>query len=170
MLRPSRGAALDRSWQAHALRLLLRLQQKADYALAPDIQAVEAKLVGAPFTVTLRLVAVAESAATLDATRGELAQFQQGYATTSSVQLNIGSVHSGAAAGNYYGMVPVTVRAATTGGGTQTFVGCYTVHLGEPANQAVPPFQPMAIQAAHIQQVPNAANTGVLMNVVCDDR
>jgi hypothetical protein len=34
----------------------------------------------------------------------------------------------------------------------------------------VPPFQPMAIQAAHIRQVPNDANTGVLMRTVCDNR
>ena len=86
------------------------------------------------------------------------------------MQLTIGRVQSGAAAGNYYSMVPVTVRAATSVGGQQTFVDCYTVHLGDPANQAVPPFQPMAIQAAHIRQVPNDANTGVLMSTACGNR
>jgi hypothetical protein len=97
-------------------------------------------------------------------------QFQQGYATTQSVHLTLGTVRTGAATGNLYGRVPVRVIATTTGGGTQTFVGCYTVHLGDPANQAVPPFQPMAIQAAHIRQVPNDANTGVLMSTVCGNR
>ena len=97
-------------------------------------------------------------------------QFQQGYATTQSVHLTVGTVRTGAATGNLYGRVPVRVIATTTGGGRQTFVGCYTTHLGEPANQAVPPFHPMAIQSAHVQQVPNDANTTVLMHAICDHR
>ena len=97
-------------------------------------------------------------------------QFQQGYATTQSVHLTIGTVRTGAATGNLYGRVPVRVIATTTGGGRQTFVGCYTTHLGEPANQAAPPFHPMAIQSAHVQQVPNDANTTVLMHAICDHR
>ena len=97
-------------------------------------------------------------------------QFQQGYATTQSVQLTAGTVRTGAATGNLYGRVPVRVIATTTGGGRQTFVGCYTTHLGEPANQAVPPFHPMAIQSAYVQQVANDANTTVLMHAICDHR
>ena len=86
------------------------------------------------------------------------------------MQLKLGKVRTGAAAGNFYAMVPVTVIATTTGGAMQTFVGCYTAHLGDPYNQAVPPFQPMAIQLAHMQHVAHDANTTVLMNAICDRR
>src|SRR4029453_3463083 len=81
--------------------------------------------------------------------------FQQGYDGTQSVQITIGSVTAGAAAGNLYYSVPTTLVAQTTGGATQTFVGCYVLHLGQPANQDTPPFQPLAIQSANVRQVSN---------------
>lgn len=95
------------------------------------------------------------------------AQFQQGYATTQSVQLTTGNVSSDAGASNYYYQVPVALKAQTTTGATQTFVGCYTLHLASPAAQATPPFQPLGIVSAKMQQVPNSANIGVLLNQSC---
>lgn len=94
-------------------------------------------------------------------------QFQQGYAHTAAVQLTAGPVVTGAAAGNLYFSVPVTLRATTAAGATQTFVGCYRLHIGQPANQAEPPFQPLGIQSASIRQVPNDADAAALMAQSC---
>jgi hypothetical protein len=95
------------------------------------------------------------------------AQFKAGYANTASVDLTIGQVAGGVAAGNLYFQVPTTLVAHTTEGQTQTFVGCYTLHLGQPAVQDLPPFQPMAIQSANVRPVPNDANASVLMAQAC---
>ncbi|MGB8647559.1 MAG: hypothetical protein WCF84_20160 [Anaerolineae bacterium] len=94
-------------------------------------------------------------------------QFQQGYANTASVQLTTGTVISSAGAGNFYYQTPVTLVAQTGNGVTQTFVGCYTLHLSNPGIQATPPFQPLALQSATVQQVANNANTTLLMGQAC---
>jgi hypothetical protein len=94
-------------------------------------------------------------------------QFRQGYAETKSVQLTTGDVRTGAAAGNLYYSVPVTLKATTTAGATQTFVGCYTLHLAQPQLQATPPYQPIGITDADIQQVPNDADTAARMAEAC---
>jgi hypothetical protein len=74
------GWALNRGWRARATALKLGLEQKQDYALAPDVAALESKLAAAPFTVTLRAVAVAEddadARAALDAVEDALAAYQ----------------------------------------------------------------------------------------------
>lgn len=95
------------------------------------------------------------------------AQFRQGYADTASVQLATGTVQSDVGAGQLYYKVPVTLVAQTTRGVTQTFVGCYTLHLGRPEIQTAPPFQPMGITAATIKQVANSADTAALMDQAC---
>jgi hypothetical protein len=93
--------------------------------------------------------------------------FQQGYANTASVHLTLGVVLAGAAAGNLYYAVPTTLVATNTDNSVETFVGCYLLHLGQPANQGVPPFQPLAIQSATVRQVPNGTNTAPLMSQAC---
>lgn len=97
-------------------------------------------------------------------------QFRQGYANTLNVNVTFGAVGSGVAAGNLYFSVPVELQAQTSDHVTQTFVGCYVVHLGQPANQTVPPFQPMAIQSAKIDQVASIASTGDLLTNACKDQ
>ncbi len=94
-------------------------------------------------------------------------QFQQGYSDTKSVQLTIGDVQAGAAAGNLYWSVPATIVSTMNNGSTQTFVGCYQVHLGSPQLQAQPPFQPAGIQKADVQKVDNNADTASLMAQAC---
>jgi len=94
-------------------------------------------------------------------------QFEQGYANTESVELTTGTVQSGAAAGNFFYSAPVTLVAKTSNGTTQTFVGCYTLHLANPGVQAVPPFQPMGIRSATVQPVSNNADTAALMSQAC---
>jgi hypothetical protein len=94
-------------------------------------------------------------------------QFQQGYSNTQSVKLTTGRVTSDAGAGQFYYSVPVTLVAFTKDNKTQTFVGCYQLHLANPSIQGTPPFQPLGIRSATIQQVANGANTMALMRHTC---
>src|SRR5205807_10194686 len=89
------------------------------------------------------------------------------YADTASVDLTLGDIGTGVGAGQLYFTVPVTLVATLTDGSSQTFVGCYTLHLARPQLQAVPPFHPLAIQRASIQQVEDSADTGGLMAQSC---
>ncbi len=96
-----------------------------------------------------------------------LDQFTQGYSTTQVVTATFGSVTSDAGAGQFYSQVPVTLRAQLEDGTTQTFVGCYVLHLSNPDIQAAPPFQPLAIDSAHVEEVANDADTNTLLSEVC---
>lgn len=94
-------------------------------------------------------------------------QFQQGYANTAVVQLVAGTPTGNPGAGQLYYTLPVTLKAQTMAGAAQTFVGCYTLHLARPSIQAAPPFHPLGISSAKLQEVPNDANTDVLMGQSC---
>jgi hypothetical protein len=94
-------------------------------------------------------------------------QFEKGYADTQSVQMSTGPIQSGVAAGQLYWQVPVSLVAKTTSGATQTFVGCYTVHLARPELQAAPPYHSMGITLARVTSVANNANTTELMKTSC---
>lgn len=56
-----------------------------------------------------------------------------------------------------------------TTGGTQTFVGCYILNRVQPGVQGAPPFQPLAIDQAHVQQVANGANLTPLLAQACQN-
>ncbi len=94
-------------------------------------------------------------------------QFKQGYANTLFVDVTFGQVGGGVAAGNLYFGVPVKLVSKTSDKGVETFVGCYTVHLAQPANQVVPPYNPMEIQSADIKQVNDSANVSDLLKRAC---
>ena len=94
-------------------------------------------------------------------------QFQQGYSDTASARLIAGIVTSDAGAGQLNYSVPVTLLAQTTAGATRIFVGCYQLHLSQPAIQGIPPFRPLGITGAQIKQVPNDSNTAALMGQSC---
>jgi hypothetical protein len=94
-------------------------------------------------------------------------QFVKGYASTESIDLTIGNVTSNPGAGQLNYQVPVTLLAKHADSTSQSFVGCYAVHLAEPDLQSVPPFHPMAIATAKVQQVPNDANYAALMGIAC---
>jgi hypothetical protein len=96
--------------------------------------------------------------------------FQQGYADTVSVGVTLGDVSTGVGAGQIYFTVPVTLVATMSDASIQTFVGCYTLHLARPQLQAVPPFRPLAIQRATIEQVDNGADTAALTAQSCPQR
>ena len=97
-------------------------------------------------------------------------QFQQGYATTLYVGVTFGSVGEGVGLGHIYYSVPVELQSKTSDSGVQTFVGCYTLHLGNPANQTSPPFKPLAIQSATIDQVASIASAQDLLAKACNDQ
>ncbi len=98
---------------------------------------------------------------------GTFANFQAGYAGTDTITLSTGAVGSSAGAGQLYYVVPVTLNSLLTNGSTQTFVGCYVMHLSQPGIQAEPPFRPMGIQSAVIKQVTGGANADTLRSQAC---
>jgi hypothetical protein len=94
------------------------------------------------------------------------AQFQAGYANTQSTQLTLGTITSSGAAGHIYFNTPVVFVVQTTGG-TQTFFGCYIMNWVQPGVQGAPPFQPMAINQAHVQQAANGTDAASLLAGAC---
>lgn len=95
--------------------------------------------------------------------RQPFSQFQQGYASTQSVVLTTSPASSNIGAGQIHYTLPVTLTAHNTDGTTQTFVGCYVLHLLNPGIQTTPPFQPLGIESADIRQVPNDAHLGTAL-------
>ena len=94
-------------------------------------------------------------------------QFQKGYENTASVELSTGTVSSDAGAGQIYYSVPAVLKSQTTAGVQQTFAGCYTLHLAQPAIQATPPFEPLGIRSGNLSQVANDSNTADLLANAC---
>ena len=94
-------------------------------------------------------------------------QFQSGYASTASVVLTTGKVSSSGAAGSMYYTVPTVIVAHTSTGVTQTYAGCYILRLGDPLNQTVPPFAPMAIHSASVKSYPNSSDHAALLAQAC---
>lgn len=94
-------------------------------------------------------------------------QFEAGFGKTKAVQLTTGKVTSDAAMQKVTFQVPVTLVTTLTNGSKQTFVGCYTIRQVSPKASSLPPFRPMHIDSAKIQQVSNKANTALLMQQSC---
>lgn len=100
--------------------------------------------------------------------RPDFQRFTAGYQDTASVSVTLGTITGDAGAGQLYSLVPVALIARTTAGDTQTFIGCYMLHLSQPAVQGTLPFQPWGIQSAQVTQVDNTANTVDLLSQVCE--
>jgi hypothetical protein len=94
--------------------------------------------------------------------------YAAGYASTDSITVTFGTVQSEGAAGSLYYKVPLAEVVLTTSSTTQTFVGCYTLRLGQPANQTTPPYQPMGITAGNFTQVANGTNVTALLSTACN--
>lgn len=88
-------------------------------------------------------------------------QFETGYANTNTVRLTIGKVMSEGAAGTFYFQVPVKLVATHADTSEHTYVGCYIIRQPNPQNFGAPPFIPMSIYSAKIQEVSSHANTAV---------
>jgi hypothetical protein len=93
--------------------------------------------------------------------------FQGGYADTDSVSVTLGEALADAGAGQLHYRLPVALTATTTSG-TQSFVGCYVLHLAQPAIQGVPPFQPLAIQSAQVVSASSLADATGQLPHACD--
>jgi hypothetical protein len=93
--------------------------------------------------------------------------FEHGFAETSSVTLTLGAVTSGVGAGQLFYSVPMELEATYTDGSTQLFVGCLGMHLSRPVLQAVPPYRPMGIRSAVIEELPIDADPVEALNAAC---
>jgi hypothetical protein len=91
-----------------------------------------------------------------------------GYADTGVITATFGTVQSEGAAGNLYYKIPLAMIVLTTSNSTQTFVGCYTLHLSQPAVQATPPFQPMGIISGKFNQVASDSDVVGLLPAACN--
>ena len=98
---------------------------------------------------------------------GNYTTWSNGYSNTDTITATFGSVIQSGAAGSIYYEVPVAEVVTTTSATTQTFVGCYTLRLGQPANQVTPPFQPLGITQGSFTQVANGTDVSGLLTTVC---
>lgn len=91
------GWALGRRWRARATALKLALEQRQEYALAPDIGAIEAKLADAAFEATISATAIAgsatDAAAAIAAVGDALGAFQQRTASKLQRLRPVGALH-----------------------------------------------------------------------------
>ena len=110
----------------------------------------------------LRAYSYWESSATLPS----FDVFEKGFADTSSVQVELGTVGGSPGAGQLYWSVPAAVFSTTTAG-AQNFVGCFTVHLARPEIQTEPSFKPMAIQAGQLSAVATPAAARSALSSTC---
>ncbi len=76
--------------------------------------------------------------------------FVEGYAGTERVDIETGAASEEGAAGSLYYQVPVAIRAVGSDGSEQTFAGCYTARLAQPANQE-PPFRPLQLEKGSLK-------------------
>ncbi|MGB9750712.1 ATP-binding protein [Roseiflexus castenholzii] len=126
-LRPQVGWELGRQWRARATTLKLALEQRQDYALSPDVAAIEAKLGDAAFEATIVATAVADhradAIAALHAIGDALGAFQQ--RTASRVQR----------------LVPrgrISVRRVSEGNAADTIIRLRAPHIAPPPALMLP--------------------------------
>jgi hypothetical protein len=93
-------------------------------------------------------------------------EFEAGYAETDSVSIQTGTVTADAGAGNLFYRVPTALTVQTTGGETQVFVGCYVLHLSQPAIQGAP-YQPIGIRQADVTEAAAGADIPALLATAC---
>jgi hypothetical protein len=99
---------------------------------------------------------------------GPFDEFATGFAETDSVRVvAFGQVQGDAGAGQLFWSVPVTLHATLTDARQQWFFGCYQLHLAEPAFQTVPPYEPIGIRAAFVQQVGTLAEANAQLGSAC---
>ena len=98
---------------------------------------------------------------------GSFDAYAAGYANTEAITATFGQVQSQGAAGSIFYQVPIGMKATTTSNTTQTFVGCYTLRLAQPANQTVPPFRPLSIVSGKFNPVDNNADINSMLPTAC---
>jgi hypothetical protein len=100
-------------------------------------------------------------------TLGPYATYANGYANTDTITATFSTVSSDAGAGQLHYQVPIAMTVLTTSSTTQLFVGCYTLHLAQPAVQGVYPFQPMGITAGTFTQYSSSTDVSSLLTTAC---
>ena len=99
----------------------------------------------------------------------DFATFVQGYAETAYVELTAGTPMYDAGAGNFWATVPVVIRASTTGGGRQVFVGCYVLHHTSPGADPRPDAALWKLNRAQIMVERSEATPAALLpGLRCD--
>lgn len=93
--------------------------------------------------------------------------FAAGFNTTAEVSAQFGSLISDPGAGQLNYALPVVIKSKLTNGDEQTYAGCYYLHLSQPSFQATPPFVPLGISRANVQQVQNDADPDLLLQSAC---
>ena len=79
--------------------------------------------------------------------------YGEGYASTESVELVVGTPAEEGAAGSVYYVLPVAIAArGTDGAPPRIFSGCYTMRLANPQVQ-VEAFQPLRIEKGRLHQL-----------------
>jgi hypothetical protein len=96
-----------------------------------------------------------------EALTADFEEFAAGYGNTENVQLLVGPEVTEGAAGTVYYTIPVAIEATDLDGASQTFAGCYTLKLAQPAIQATPPFQPLAIIEGQLEPSEGALETAL---------
>jgi len=94
--------------------------------------------------------------------------FERGYRDTARVELTVGVVSGDAGAGQLYYSVPVALDATLTDGSEHLYVGCYILHLAQPTIQATPPFRPLAVRAATVDEVALDTDIDGALATACD--
>ena len=97
------------------------------------------------------------------------ATFEAGYSNTETIELTTGPLGGDAGAGNLYYTVAATLHATLTDATQQLFVGCFTLHISQPAVQGAPPFRPLGIRSATLAPVPAGTDTTAAMATTCPE-
>lgn len=98
---------------------------------------------------------------------GPYDHYAAGYANTSTITAVFGTAQSRTAAGNLYYKQPLAMHVQMTDASIQTFIGCYTLQLSQPAGQYTPPFQPMSITAGNFNVVDDNVDVNTLLPAAC---
>jgi hypothetical protein len=94
--------------------------------------------------------------------------FAQGFTGTNFTALATGQPTMDVGAGQIRYRLPAVLSVMMDDGSWQKFAGCYTLHLANPGIQVDPPFHPLAIESASVQQVAPDTDTSDLLAAACD--
>ncbi len=98
---------------------------------------------------------------------GSYDSYAAGFSDTDSITAVFGAVSSDAGAGQLHYQVPLGMIVTTTAHTTQTFIGCYTLHLANPGMQGTLPFEPLGITQGHFTLVANGMDLNPLLATAC---
>ena len=98
---------------------------------------------------------------------GAYSAYEAGFADTDVITATFGKVISNSGASDLTYKVPLAMKVRTTSATTQTFVGCFSLHLAQPALQKEYPFQPMGLTSGEFKTVANNVDTTPLLVSAC---